>query len=159
MVLSNIDDSSHTGQIILKPNASWTWRANLYLLYTLMGISLSIGFGFLLAGAWVVLPYSVLEMTILGLCLYYVVRKCNRQEVITVSEEEVLIQRGIRTPNESWNYHRMWAKFLVKSPRHPWDPEIVSIRSHGRELELGEFLSRGDKKQLIDALKRVVPAS
>ncbi|MFT5563237.1 MAG: putative membrane protein, partial [Litorivivens sp.] len=52
MVDSQIDDSSHTGQIVLKPNASFSWRANLFLLYTLMAISLVIGLGFAIMGAW-----------------------------------------------------------------------------------------------------------
>jgi uncharacterized membrane protein len=158
MVLSEIDNESRTGRIVLTPNASWSWQANLYLLYTLMCISIGIGIGFMLAGAWVILPYSILEMSVLGLCFYYVVRKCNQREVITVSEHEVLVQRGFHSPIESRNYHRMWAKFLVKPPKHPWDPEVVSIRSHGQELELGSFLSRGDKQRLIDALRRVVPS-
>ncbi|MEX2327743.1 MAG: DUF2244 domain-containing protein [Pseudomonadales bacterium] len=156
MVKADIDDCAHTGRIILKPNASLRWRANLCLLYTLMGISLSIGFGFLLLGAWLVLPYSLLEMAFLALCMTYCVRQCNRQEVITISEHEVLIERGISGPSEHWNYQRMWAKFMVKAPRHPWDPAVVAIRSHGKELEIGSFLSRRDKSALIEQLRRVV---
>lgn len=158
MVQAQIDDRSHTGRIVLKPNASWTWRANLWLLYTLAGLSFSIAIGFLMMGAWIVLAYSTAEMSILTLCIYYCVRQCNRQEVITVSEHEVIIERGISRPEQSWNYHRMWAKFLVKQPRHPWRPVVVAIRSHGKEVEIGGFLNQVDKTRLVDELKRVVPA-
>lgn len=158
MIEAYIDDRSRTGRIVLKPNASWTWRANLWLLYTLVGLSVGIGIGFLLEGVWIVLPYSALEMSALALCIYYVVRQCNRQEVITVSEHEVFVERGIRRPVERWQYHRLWAKFLVKAPRHPWRSTVVAIRSHGDELEIGSFLSDPDKEELISTLKRVVPA-
>jgi uncharacterized membrane protein len=158
MIEADIDDRSHTGRIILKPNASWTWRANLWLLYTLMALSFSIGTAFLLVGAWVILPYSAVEMSVLALCIYYCVRQCNRQEVITVSEHEVQIERGIRRPVERWQYHRTWARFLVKAPAHPWRPTVVTIRSHGKELEIGSFLNDPDKTALISQLKRVVPA-
>lgn len=158
MVQAQIDDRSHTGRIILKPNASWTWRANLWLLYTLMGLSFSIAIGFLMMGAWVVLAYSVTEMSVLTLSIYYCVRRCNQQEVITVSEHQVTIERGVKGPEQSWNYHRMWAKFLVKQPRHPWLPVVVAIRSHGKEVEIGEFLNEPDKSVLVSQLKRVVPA-
>jgi uncharacterized membrane protein len=57
MVQAQIDDQSHTGQIILSPNASWSWKANLYVLYTLMAISLTVGIGFAIMGAWMILPY------------------------------------------------------------------------------------------------------
>ncbi len=158
MVQADIDDRSHTGRIILTPNASWSWRANLYLLYTLLGVSFSIGVGFLSVGVWVILPYSMLEMGILSACIYFCSRQCQRQEVITISEHEVLVQKGFRRPETSWNYQRIWAKFLVKAPRHPWRPTVVAIRSHGRELEIGSFLANDDKVHLIALLRRVVPA-
>lgn len=157
MIDANIDDQSHTGQIVLKPNASFTWAANLYLLYTLMAVSLVIGVGFALRGAWMILPYSVFELTVLAICIYICAQNCNRQEVITVREHDVTIERGIRHPSETWNYHRLWAKFLVKPAKHPWDGQTVMITSHGNELELGSFLSRKDKIELIACLKRVVP--
>ena len=157
MIDAQIDDSSHTGQIILQPNASFSWRANLFLLYTLTAVSLVIGVGFAIMGAWMILPYSILELSVLAVCIYLCVQKCNRQEVITVKEHEVRAEKGIRQPSETWNYHRLWAKFVVKPARHPWDAQVVSIVSHGKELELGSFLNREDKVQLIADLKRVVP--
>ncbi len=156
MVEADIDDSSHTGRIVLRPNASWSWRANLRFLYLLMAVSLTIGVGFLLMGAWVVLPYSLLEMSVLAACIYYCVRQCNRQEVITISEHRVQVERGVRMPSDRRDYHRIWAQFLVRPPRHPWDPEVVAIRSHGQELEIGQFLNRRDKLKLIAQLRRVV---
>jgi len=109
-------------------------------------------------GAWLVLPYCLLELAVLAACIWYCVRQCRRQEVITISEHEVQIERGIETPTDQHNYHRIWAQFLVKPARHPWDPDIVSIRSHGEELELGSFLSRKDKHRLIAELRKMVAA-
>ena len=157
MVIVNIDDISQTGQIILRPNYSWSWRFNLYILYTLISISLTIGVAFLVMGAWMVLPYSILELLFLLACMYCCLYQCSRQEVITVSRHDVRIEKGRKNPAESWAYKRLWARFLVQSPRHPWDPAIVSIRSHGHEVELGSFLSRHDKIELIEQLRRVVP--
>ena len=157
MVTSFIDDRTRTGQIILTPNASWTWQANLYLLYTLLAISLIIGIGFAVVGAWVILPYSLLELSVLAVCIYICVQKCHQQEVIRVEEHSVTVEKGIRSPDETFNYHRVWAKFVVKPPAHPWKTMTISIASHGEELELGGFLNRTDKQQLISELKRVVP--
>ena len=70
MVVAEIDDNSRTGIIILRPNNSWSWRANVLFLSVLMGVSMSIAFGFLLAGAWVVLPFSLLEMAVVAYCIY-----------------------------------------------------------------------------------------
>lgn len=158
MIQADIDERSRTGRIILQPNASWTWRANLLLLYTLMAVSFTIAIAFMLDGAWLILPYSGVEMISVGLAIYFCVRRCNLQEVITVSEHEVLVERGIRGPEEQWQYHRVWAKFLVKKPQHPWRRTVIAIRSHGNELEIGSFLNDFDKDALIGELKRIVPA-
>ncbi len=158
MIVTDIDDYTRTGIIILRPNHSWSWRANVLLLSTLMGVSFTIAFSFLLAGAWVILPFSILEMAVVAICIHYCVKQCARQEVITVSDYEVRIERGIRRPSEQETFQRMWAKFFVTTPKHPWDPVTLSIRSHGNESEIGSFLNRRDKNNLVHQIKRLVPA-
>ncbi len=157
MVLTDIDDNTRTGTIVLRPNNSWSWRANLWFLCILLVVSFSIATGFLIAGAWVILPFTVIEMSVLGLCIHYCVKQCSRQEVITVSDHEVKIERGIRGPSEHEVFQRMWAKFFVKKPRHPWDPLKLSIASHGIESEIGAFLNQSDKSDLVKQLQRVIP--
>lgn len=156
MVLADIDDNTHTGVLVLRPNQSWTWRANLYFLATLGCCSLFIATGFLLAGAWLVLPFTLVEMTVLGLCIHYCVKRCSLQEVITVSDYQVKIERGIRKPAEQQTYHRLWAKFFVSAPRHPWEPPQLCIASKGVSTEIGAFLNRQDKQTLVQHLKRIV---
>ena len=126
------------------------------MLYTLAGISVLINLWLLAIGIWVVLPYSILELSVLWLCIYYCVYRCNLQEVITISQFEVLIEKGYLKAVESHNYNRSWAQFTVRKEKHPWDPKVVSIRSHGEEMEIGSFLNKQDKEVLIRELKRVV---
>lgn len=156
MVIVNTNKTGRFSQIILKPNASFSWAANLQLLYVLLVVSFAIGFGFLYVGAWVILPYSIIELVVLTACVYYCVKRCNQQEVITIEEFEVSLQRGLKTPTEELSFHRLWAKFVVQAPRHPLDPSRVTLLSQGKEYEIGSFLSAKDKTQLIDALKRLV---
>ncbi len=158
MVLTDIDDDSRTGIIVLRPNHSWSWRANLWFLSVFLCLSVTIAVSFLLAGAWVVLPFSLLEFIVLAWSIYYCVRQCTRQEVITVSEHEVRIEQGVRRPSHQQTFQRGWSKFFVRNPRHPWDPVSLSIRSHGKELEIGSFLNRGDKHKLVCQLRRIILA-
>lgn len=157
MIELDINDETQTGQIILRPNHSWTWRYNLYLLCTLTAVSSVVSLGFLLAGAWLILPFSILELTVLAGCMYYCTRQCNQQEVITVSEDAVQIEQGRKQADVVIHYQRLWAKYLVSPPHHPWGSPRIAIRSHNRESELGAFLNQEDKQKLIAALKRVTP--
>ncbi len=157
MVLTEIDDATNTGVIILRPNKSWSWRANILFLSVFVAISLTISIGFLLAGAWLILPFSIIEISFISGCLYYCVRQCSRQEVITVSRNEVTIEAGMKKPNRRKIFHRAWAKFFVLQPKRPWENTTLSIRSHGQATEIGSFLNRTDKEDLVSHLRRVTP--
>ena len=130
MVELDIDDATQTGQIVLRPNASGTWRFNLYLLYTLMIVSGTVSIGFLFAGAWMILPFSIIEMGALAACMFYVNRQCNRQEVIKVLDDLVNIEPCVRRPHRTMTYQRLWATYLVSQPPHPWSVSRIAIRSH-----------------------------
>ncbi len=158
MISTNFDHQRRTGRIVLRPNASWTWRANLVLLATLAMTSLVIAGSFLLRGLWMILPYSVLEVSVVGACLYYCVRRTHRQEVITFDPLEVCIERGHRHAEERYVYNRQWSRFLVRRPCHPWYEPTISIRSHGQELAIGDFLNRRDKARLTRELRRIITA-
>ena len=43
-----------------------------------MGISLVVGLGFMIHGAWLVLPFSILEMLFLGACIYLCLLKVRQ---------------------------------------------------------------------------------
>jgi len=58
---------AYVGQIVLQPNNSMTWQATRYFLLTLMLISFTMATLFLWQGYWMILPFSVLEMSILFL--------------------------------------------------------------------------------------------
>ena len=156
MVVAEIHPQLLTGRIVLTPNLSWSWHANLMLLYGLMAISMTIGIGFLLMGAWVILPYSLLEISILWLCIYYCVYRCYRREIITISTHEVVIEKGILRRQEIRSFNRSWSQFLVKGPRRHGDLSKICIRSHGQEMEIGSFLNQPDKSALIHQLRQVV---
>ena len=156
MVSVTFDHDSRTGRIVLRPNRSWTWRANLVFLAVISVVSLTIGITFLLNGFWMVLPFGVLEMSILGACLWYCVRRTHRQEVLTFTDDELLIEAGIGRPEKRHVFKRLFARFFVRRPRHPWYGTRIAVRSHGREVGIGDFLPPDDKKRLVRELRRMV---
>ena len=156
MVVFDFDADARTGRIVLRPNRSWTWRANLVFLAVISVVSLIIGATFLLAGFWMILPFGVLEMSILGGCLWYCVRRTHRQEVLTFTGDELRIEAGIGQPETRHVFKRLFARFFVRRPRHPWYGTRIAVRSHGREVAIGDFLNPDDKKQLVSELRRMV---
>lgn len=156
MVVFDYDADARTGRIVLRPNRSWTWRANLLFLGVLAAVSLSIGTTFLLNGYWMILPFSLLELGALAFCLWYCVRMTHRQEVLTFSDDELTIEAGIDAPQTRRVFKRLFARFFVRRPRHPWYRTRIAVRSHGEEVTIGDFLNHDDKKDLVRALRRMV---
>lgn len=156
MVSADYDATSRTGRIILQPNRSWTWQANLVFLAGLALISLTIALIFLLGGYWMILPFTLLELAAVTAAFYWCVRATHRQEVLTFSEDELLIERGIRAPEQRHVFKRLFARIFVRRPRHPWYETRIAVRSHGREVEIGDFLNPDDKKALVTELRRMV---
>ena len=145
-----------SGKIVLRPNRSWTWRANTYFVGTLMVISLSIAVAFTLQGMWVILPFTVLEMAILLACLYYCVRRTHIQEVLTFSPESRVLERGINCPQLRVEFQRYFTRFFVRGPKHPWYRKQIALRCRDRELEIGSFLSSDEKDDLIRQLRDMI---
>ncbi len=156
MITSAFDQATVSGKIVLRPNRSWTWRANTYFVGTLMVISLSIAVAFTLQGMWVILPFTVLEMAILLACLYYCVRRTHIQEVLTFSPESLVLERGINRPQLRVEFQRYFTRFFVRGPKHPWYRKQIALRCRDRELEIGSFLSSDEKDDLIRQLRDMI---
>ena len=156
MITSDFDQASVSGRIVLRPNQSWTWRANTYFVGTLMVISLTIAVTFTLQGMWVILPFTVLEMSVLLACLYYCVRRTHVQEVLTFSPESLVLERGINRPQLRVEFQRYFTRFFVLGPRHPWYRKQIALRCRDREMEIGSFLSSDEKDGLVRQLRDMI---
>lgn len=156
MISSEYQTDDNTGQVILKPNRSWTWRANLALLGTLATVSLSIAIAFAAQGAWMILPFTVIELTIVGWCMYYCVRRAYQQEVLLFSSDELIVEKGARRVEQRWRFERFFTRFAIQPPSYPGHQKRVWVSSKDAELEIGEFLRDDEKDELIRTLRNMI---
>lgn len=156
MIACDFDTETAAARIILKPNRSWTWRANSYFVATLMTISLIIAASFTAQGFWVILPFTVLEMSVLTAALYYCVRRTHVTEVLSLNQNELVFERGIRRPSERFAFERYFARFFVKPARHPWYRKKIELKCRDQALEVGQFLSDEEKDQLVRELRHII---
>ena len=121
-----------------------------------MGISGTVATAFTVQGFWVVLPFTVLEMSLLAACLYYCVRRTHQMEVLRLTRSKLVFERGIRRPSQRYDFDRYFARFLVESSPHPWYSKRIELRCRERALEVGRFLGVEDKDQLVRELKGMI---
>ncbi|MFT4614874.1 MAG: putative membrane protein [Bacteroidia bacterium] len=140
--------------IIARPNQSATWRDNVMLMCALAVPSLGAAIGFALAGAWPILPLAGLELTALCTALYWVCRKLQYRQVITVSDNSVEVDQGYSTPRQHYRFARPNTALSVMPQSHPWDGPQLSIYDRNGSVRLGEFLGRDDCLKLQALLEK-----
>jgi uncharacterized membrane protein len=156
MINAEFDENASRGQIVLKPNRSWTWRANTYLVGSLMVISGVVAGVFTVNGMWLILPFTVLEMSVLTACLYYCVRRTHTTEVLTLSKSTLVFERGVNKPTQRFDFDRYFSRFFIEAATHPWYKKRINLRCREQQFEVGSFLSNEEKDHLISQLRQMI---
>lgn len=119
-------------------------------------ISFGIAGMFALQGLWLILPFAGLEILALTIGLYMCSLRCRDQEVITIGDNLVTIEKGRQKPKEAWQFERTWVNLeLVKSPLQG-HPSKLFIRSKGKETEIGRCLTNDERKSLSESLAKAL---
>jgi len=151
---SNEEDSLF--KITLKPNKSLSWKSNLLFILVISVTCGAIGLGFYLVGASLILPFAGLEILLVGACVYFVVHRTYKQEVITLTQDTLKIEKGISKPDKVWEYFRVWSYVVVEKPKHPWYPAHILITSKGERVPIGDFLMEKEKITLVENLRNII---
>ena len=151
---NNAQDSIY--RILLRPNRSTDWKTSLLFIFVIAFTCLTIGIGFALAGATMILPFAGLEIIFVATCVYLVMKNSYKQEVITLTKEKLKIEKGAGKIDHVWEYFRMWSFVSVERPEHPWYPAHIVVSSKGERVPIGDFLNEDEKEELVKNLERII---
>jgi len=140
---------------LVRPNRSMTWREAKFFVAGVTFASLSIGFYFLFHGYPLILPFSGLEALAVAVAFYLVLESGENTEVVSISASSVTIEKGKREPTSEEQFVRAWTRISLVRSRNSWYPSKLLIGSHGRWVEIGQFLSEGERKALAKMLINV----
>ena len=153
-IQSNKENNFH--RILIKPNQSISWKSGLVFMLVIAFTCLSIGLGFAYVGATLILPFAGLEVIFVGICTYLVLNKTSQQEVITLSKDKLIIEKGAYRLKKVWEYFRLWSYITVERPQHPWYPAHIVVTSKGERVPLGDFLTEQEKEELVSSLESII---
>ena len=133
--------------------ASARWR----IFGALAAISLGLALAFAAAGAWMVLPYSVLELAVLACAFHFVERRAADWERLTVADDRVIVERasGGRYARREWN--RPWVR-VEMSERRFGRPARLVLRCGRDEWEFGDALQDRERDEVARELRRLTAA-
>lgn len=137
---------------IVRPNASLDKHQAL-IIFGLFGfIFLIISLRFLLLGAWLIIPFVVLDLLFIGWVLAYILKHNRKYETVSCSPDTIHVTRFTGKAKLEWDFQTYWAQVKLSPSRHPWYPSKLFIRSHGNYFEFGSYLTDYERVQLADAI-------
>lgn len=158
MIERIIDATDCDARWVVQPTRSMTWGEAKIFIAAVTAVSIGIGVWFYAHGYPLVLPFSGLEALAVAIAFYVVLREGGNREVITLFPQRVVVEKGRKRPATREEFERAWARVqLSQSPRR-WYPSRLWISSHGRSVEVGHFLTNGEREalaaELINAIEK-----
>jgi uncharacterized membrane protein len=129
------------------------WRWGLFA--GLCAVSFGLGLGFAALGAWLVLPYSALEMAVLYLAFTGIERRATDWERVSVCGDRVVIERQRAGERVRQEFNRYWARVEVEAGKSNRPPRL-KLRFTGCEVPIGEELPEAERALVARDLRRLL---
>lgn len=128
----------------------------LFVLMVGVGVFL-VAMRFVLLGAWVILPFAVLEIGLLAAGFWLYERASRYRETIQVTRSSFLITQQSVNASQTWRFNPQWVQVNLKLDPNEWYPSQLLIRSHGEQVEIGACLTNQEREELSTAIKQSMP--
>lgn len=140
----------------LRPNCSLTLRSAAIFFAVIAAVSLAIAGSFAAAGYWPILPIAGLELLGLGAAMWLSMRQGGRRENIRIDDSRVIVQKHAGGREWQCAFARPWTRVdLVPPAARNWPNRLV-LRSMGRSVEIGSFLTDEERDELQQRLRHVI---
>lgn len=156
MITTEHDAGTGQSRIVLTANRSLTRRqAYLFLAVALLFMG-TIAVAFSVLGAWPILPFAGLEWLLLAFGMKWTLDRNSMQEVITLLDDALLWEKGRVEPELSCRFLRAWVAVDWTRPDNRNHPNRLYLRSHGRKVEIGSFLTDTEREELALELVKIL---
>ncbi|MEM7400700.1 MAG: DUF2244 domain-containing protein [Pseudomonadota bacterium] len=143
-------------KFIVRRNQSLSWQGNKVFILIVGVLCFAIAIGFATQGLWLILPFAGLEILALTIGLYICCLRNRQLEVITIDENKLLIEKGEKSPTETWEFDRTWVSLELQQSRYQGHPSKLIVRSKGEKTEIGKCLTDKEKQSLADSLLKTL---
>ncbi|MGI4984741.1 MAG: DUF2244 domain-containing protein [Janthinobacterium lividum] len=134
---------------LLKRNCALSPRQFVGLFVSLCSVSLTIAVVFLLRGAWLILPFTVLELSaLLAACVVHA-RHAIDYEHIRLFPNRLVVERMHAFRITRTEFNPLWVR--VEPGATPREP--MTLRSAGKSLRIGRYLMADAREPFATELR------
>jgi uncharacterized membrane protein len=140
---------------VARRNDSLGSRARWSLFAALCAVSLGMALTFAAFGAWMVLPYSVLEMGLLCWAFSWIERHARDWERVTVQGDLIVLERNRGGLRMQRDFNRFWTRLEADADA---SGRISCLKLHyrGESLRFGEDLTHDERRAIARDLRRAL---
>lgn len=140
---------------ILTPHRSLSPRGFFVLMTAICAVSFVAGLGFFLMGAWPVVGFMGLDVLLVYGAFKLNFRAARMYETVRVTRNDLVVERvSPRGDAQRWRFQPAWLQILFDDP--PAHDSQITLRSHGRRLIVGAFLTADERLDFARALAGAV---
>ncbi|MGI9434007.1 MAG: DUF2244 domain-containing protein [Geminicoccaceae bacterium] len=137
---------------VLYPNRSLGATGFALLMTGIVAVSLLVGAGFALAGAWPVTGFLGLDVLLLYLAFRWNFRDAQQVDIVRLDRNGLEVHRRTSHGKEqSWRFETAWVQVIVEARQ-------LKLRSRGTELVFGSFLTADERLAFAEALRSAIQA-
>ena len=135
-----------------RPRCSLTRAQERLVFWGLVGLCFGSAIGFAVLGYWLILPFAGLEIGLLAWALERLRSRESDYETLIIEGDAVMLEWSLGKRNGRREMNRQWAR-VVCDCSAPGRNCHLSVSSHGRETEVGHYLSDEARLQLAATLR------
>lgn len=143
-------------RIVIQPNCALSPSEGLLFFNVVAASSLSIAGVFVYLGFWPILPFAGVELALLGWGLWTSFRRADYREVISISEDRVIVERGVGSATECMELPRHWTRIELRRPGAGRYHSRLMLRSGAQTHEVASCLTEGERQGLCRRLAELV---
>lgn len=134
---------------LMKRNCSLTPRRLSQFYAVLISFSLTIGIGFLIAGVWMIIIFTLIEVSAVTLGFLVYARHALDFEEIRIEGTQLTIIKFIGYKTQQYQFNTRWTQLAVS----PANAKVFMLTSEKQTIELGQFLRLSQQQKLLAELK------
>ena len=145
----------HLFDAVLTPHRSLSPRGFWLLMGCVVAVSFTGGLVFVIAGAWPIFGFFGLDVALIYWAFRASYRSGRAHERLRLTRDELTVERtDPRGKTRRWTFQPYWLKVEIDDP--PEHTSQLVLRSHGKALAVGAFLSPPERGEVAGALRRAL---